>query len=628
MAIPIAATLTFTSKAFTTSIKAAGKGLGVFAGIVKSAAIAVTVLAGTFTALVARQAAIIDRIGKVAKTTGIAAETLQKFSFAAELAGVSTDQAQVALRRFSRRLGEAQKGTGELAPELKRLGINLKDSNGEFKTAEQVLFDLADAIANTEGSSARLSIAFKAFDSEGAELVSVLANGSEAMKALFDEAESLGAVLSGGAIRGVEAFNDEFSKLQTLVSGISNQFVAALAPALTRVTEDLVDFLKEVAEANGGFENFGEFLSTTFINGLVEVTKAIETVANMLLQAAGAVKSLAISVKPNILGELSDEAKEARKAYIDFGNAASAAGSVLIPKTIGQRIDLLRQEGVNVDALTKRYEELGEPMMGGFLASDEVQEFNEQVNDALRAYAKELQIIFETIAGIRIKPFDFTSTIEYLESLKEIKKEVVTTNTEVEEQLTIFEKIAKFLDEAPAKMQAFRDSAIDFNKVFEDVAKRLGTPLERLEKTLGDGLVKGVEMFEDSLTNAIISGKADFDDLGRHIQQVLAKALVQKFITGPILAAFGLASGGPAKGGQPYIVGEKGPELFVPAQNGTVIPNHQIGSMSGGPGMGGQQVTYNINAVDTQSFQQALARDPEFLFNVTQKGARSLPSRG
>jgi len=34
--------------------------------------------------------------------------------------------------------------------------------------------------------------------------------------------------------------------------------------------------------------------------------------------------------------------------------------------------------------------------------------------------------------------------------------------------------------------------------------------------------------------------------------------------------------GGPVAGGNPYIIGEKGPELFVPSTNGTVIPNNQL----------------------------------------------------
>ena len=39
----------------------------------------------------------------------------------------------------------------------------------------------------------------------------------------------------------------------------------------------------------------------------------------------------------------------------------------------------------------------------------------------------------------------------------------------------------------------------------------------------------------------------------------------------------GLAVGGPASAGRPYIVGERGPELFVPGSNGNVVPNNAMG---------------------------------------------------
>jgi hypothetical protein len=38
------------------------------------------------------------------------------------------------------------------------------------------------------------------------------------------------------------------------------------------------------------------------------------------------------------------------------------------------------------------------------------------------------------------------------------------------------------------------------------------------------------------------------------------------------------ADGGPVSGDTPYIVGERGPELFVPSNNGTIVPNHQLGT--------------------------------------------------
>jgi lambda family phage tail tape measure protein len=78
---------------------------------------------------------------------------------------------------------------------------------------------------------------------------------------------------------------------------------------------------------------------------------------------------------------------------------------------------------------------------------------------------------------------------------------------------------------------------------------------------------------------------------------------------GNLFAGF-FATGGTIPPGRFGVVGERGPELVTgPA---TVTP------MSGAT-----QVTYNINAVDAQSFQQLLARDPALLFNLTEQGRRN-----
>jgi hypothetical protein len=60
------------------------------------------------------------------------------------------------------------------------------------------------------------------------------------------------------------------------------------------------------------------------------------------------------------------------------------------------------------------------------------------------------------------------------------------------------------------------------------------------------------------------------------------------------------AKGGPVSANQPYIVGEKGAELFVPnGQSGQIIPNDQLGG-------GEVNVTFNISANDTRGFDQLL----------------------
>ena len=58
----------------------------------------------------------------------------------------------------------------------------------------------------------------------------------------------------------------------------------------------------------------------------------------------------------------------------------------------------------------------------------------------------------------------------------------------------------------------------------------------------------------------------------------------------------GLATGGPAMANTPYIVGERGPELFMPGRSGTVIPNDALGG-------GSTSVVVNVDASGNSNVQ-------------------------
>lgn len=65
--------------------------------------------------------------------------------------------------------------------------------------------------------------------------------------------------------------------------------------------------------------------------------------------------------------------------------------------------------------------------------------------------------------------------------------------------------------------------------------------------------------------------------------------------------------GGPVSKGSPYIVGEKGMELFVPSQSGTIIPNNRLQSGSGGDGAA--TVTVNLVGGSSKAGQVETRRD-------------------
>lgn len=88
-------------------------------------------------------------------------------------------------------------------------------------------------------------------------------------------------------------------------------------------------------------------------------------------------------------------------------------------------------------------------------------------------------------------------------------------------------------------------------------------------------------------------------------------------------AGFGRrANGGPVSGNNPYIVGEQGPEVFVPAGSGTIIPNNMMAN-SGGV----TNVTNNyINAIDTKSFEERLLGSSNAIWAANQYAGKNMPT--
>jgi phage-related minor tail protein len=143
------------------------------------------------------------------------------------------------------------------------------------------------------------------------------------------------------------------------------------------------------------------------------------------------------------------------------------------------------------------------------------------------------------------------------------------------------------------------------------------------------------------------TGKLSFKDLANSMIAEFARIQAKKMLSGLFgsggffgslfgggngsagAAVMGLpayANGGNPPVGKASIVGERGPELFVPKSAGTIIPNHQL-AMGGGNQVVNNAVTYSIQAVDASSFRSMLARDPEFIHNVAEQGRRSMPIR-
>lgn len=113
-------------------------------------------------------------------------------------------------------------------------------------------------------------------------------------------------------------------------------------------------------------------------------------------------------------------------------------------------------------------------------------------------------------------------------------------------------------------------------------------PLLEKQKELGRD---AGQMIASSFEDAIFAG-AKLGDTLRSLAQDLMRLFFRQAVTAPFAGItgdfvnklLGRAGGGPVSAGTPYMVGEKGPELFVPGASGSIVPNNR---MSAGSAIGG-----------------------------------------
>ena len=156
------------------------------------------------------------------------------------------------------------------------------------------------------------------------------------------------------------------------------------------------------------------------------------------------------------------------------------------------------------------------------------------------------------------------------------------------------------LTERITKLKQSNEAQIDGikNTILNNIeAKKLNDTFQKINETIRNdikegikGLIKGTSTLGDLLNNV-----ADrFLDLA--LNQSLFGSAAGTFTKGKGGGIFGAiagmfkADGGPVQGGKSFIVGERGPELFVPRSSGNIIPNNKLG------GGGNTSVVVNVDA--------------------------------
>lgn len=212
-------------------------------------------IAGVFSSVASQVAGLvsnvnssIDTLNDLSARTGIGVEQLQKYAFAAKLAGVDTEQFGAAVQKLAVNIGKATPG-GELDKSLRQ--INLSVAELRALAPERQFSVIGEAISQLPTAADRAAASVAIFGKQGAALAPLFREGAASIEELQARAERLGIIISETQVNNVADMNDAFDTVRATIEGIIGQVLGNLAPAVTAVTEEFLRFVEEWSGAQG-----------------------------------------------------------------------------------------------------------------------------------------------------------------------------------------------------------------------------------------------------------------------------------------------------------------------------------------------------------------------------------------
>lgn len=248
---------------------------GYFKAVAAVSTVAMTAAAASLVIVYKEQAALIDQTAKFADKIGVTTEALTQLRYASELTGVGANNLDMAMQRMTRRIEEAAQGTGSALPALKEMKIDIQ-ALADLQPDQQMMV-LADAMAEVDKQSTRVSHAFKLFDSGGVGMVNMLAGGSAGLKEMAAEADSLGITLDRVKAAKIEMANDAMYKLDVTTNALKQNIATELAPIVAMMADEFRSYAAE----QGGMNNMiiaGIDAAVTGVTFLIDTYRGLELI--------------------------------------------------------------------------------------------------------------------------------------------------------------------------------------------------------------------------------------------------------------------------------------------------------------------------------------------------------------
>lgn len=464
---------------------------------------------------------------------------------------------------------------------LDNLGITIKLNEAHRLYAEQ-LGKTTEELTDQEKSQSLLNAVLQQGAKEvknAGELQKTASESVQELRAAFDDMRSaIGEALLPAVVSLTKAIQPIIERVGSWIS--QNPELASkimiVVTAVAGLTLAIGTLGLAIPSIIGGFYALGAAL--TFAMGplgilITGVGIAAAVIGGKFLNSV-TTATASVNQLQNTVNQFADPLAGQSRAAQDFGGAVSSIGDSA--KESADRMKELKKEVMEV-----------------------VQSIVKDEKESSKNLAEALIEQEEKVASLRKEIRELEKTEKSREDAKRLRE--LEANLEKEEQALENNSFIRvqFADQvAEAERRA---SLTAFDRRVEDIMalrqERVKDHLKRLEEIKQE---VAAEIGKNTQIKAsfVAAHEAMREESTKTLQQIVDDTLKQKNAFESAISAFdrfqhrtstastieGRASGGPVSRGRPYIVGEQGPELFVPGNSGTIIPNKATRSVASGSG--------------------------------------------
>ena len=210
-------------------------------------------------------AAQVDETITQSAITGVPTEMLQAWDYAANLIDVSAETITGSMTKITKAMGDAAGGSESAQAAFDALGVSITDGSGQLRSAEEVFYDVIDALGRVENQTQRDALAMDLMGKSAQELNPLIKQGSKALKDYAAEAKSLGYILDEEQIRKLGEVDDAYQQLQLTIEANRRQMAADFAPAAKAAMElfsKAVDKAGDMLKRSGLIENLASIITS------------------------------------------------------------------------------------------------------------------------------------------------------------------------------------------------------------------------------------------------------------------------------------------------------------------------------------------------------------------------------